>query len=88
MKSIMSRHAYRTEETSEEAGTQGIGVHPHELENTSVDFYDCAGQIDYAGMQEVFLTGRAIFLVWDVQKFSNLSPNRLDEVINCSLVVI
>ncbi|CAN0498040.1 unnamed protein product [Laminaria digitata] len=33
--------------------------------------HDCAGQIDYAGMHQIFLSRRALYLlVWDVKNFS------------------
>lgn len=81
MESIISRRANPTEGTLEEASTEGIDVRPHKLENTSVEFYDCAGQVDYGGMHQVFLTRRALFLlVWDISRCSSLRVNKLDEV--------
>ena len=51
------------------------------LENICVEFYDCAGQVDYGGMHQVFLTQRALFLlVWDIQRCSGLSADDLDNV--------
>ena len=73
--------ANRTEGTPEEASTEGIEVRPHQIENTSVEFYDCAGQVDYGGMHQVFLTQRALFLlVWDITECSGRSVRNLDRV--------
>lgn len=81
MESIISKSANRTEGTPQEASTEGIEVRPHQLKNTSVEFYDCAGQVDYGGMQQVFLTRRALFLlVWDISRCSGISDSNLDEV--------
>lgn len=80
-KSIISRRANRTEGAPEEASTEGIDVYSHQLENVSVEFYDCAGQLDYGGMLQVFLTRRSLFLlVWDITRCSGLSDSNLDEV--------
>ena len=81
MESIISRRPNRTKGTPEEASTEGIDVRPGQLENTSIEFYDCAGQVDYGGMHQVFLTQRALFLlVWDITRCSGLSDGDLDEV--------
>lgn len=81
MESIISKSPSRTAGTPHEASTEGIDVRPHQLENTSVEFYDCAGQVDYAGMHQVFLTRRALFLlVWDITRCSGLHGSYLDEV--------
>lgn len=81
METIISKRANPTDGTPEEASTEGIDVRPHQLENTSVEFYDCAGQVDYGGMHQVFLTRRALFLlVWDITRCSNLRASKLDEV--------
>lgn len=85
MNSIISETAKRTEGEPENISTEGIEVlHEvlqHASEETSVEFYDCAGQVDYGGMQQVFLTRRALFLlVWDIKTFHDLSGNDFDEV--------
>lgn len=66
-----------------EASTVGIELHTCVLENTQVEFYDCAGQLDYAGMHQIFLSRRALYLlVWDVTTCQDLSENNtLDKVI-------
>lgn len=81
MESITSGRGSRTEGTKEDASTEGIDVRPIKLENTCVEFYDCAGQADYGGMHQVFLTRRALFLlVWDITRCSDLSMSEFDEV--------
>lgn len=85
MASIIMGRASRTEGTQEEASTEGIDVRPVHLENTCVEFYDCAGQVDYGGMHQVFLTRRALFLlVWDITRCSDLSISEFDKVGNSS----
>ena len=79
MRSIINEAGSPTEGTLEEASTVGIDLRHHLLQGTKVEFYDCAGQVDYAGMQQTFLTRRALYLlVWDVQLFDGLVDG-LDE---------
>ena len=67
----------------------GIDLIRHRLQGTTVEFYDCAGQVDYAGMQQTFLSRRALYLVvWDVRRCHGedgkaLGGEALDEV-GCS----
>ncbi|CAN0491942.1 unnamed protein product, partial [Scytosiphon promiscuus] len=50
-----------------EVSTVGIELLRHRLRDIRVEFYDCAGQLDYAGMHQTFLSRRAVYLlVWDV----------------------
>ena len=74
MKSIMAEKGSPTQGTSDEASTVGIDLHCHQSpQGMAVEFYDCGGQVDYAGMHQVFLTRRALYLlVWDVTLFHNL----------------
>ena len=59
----------------------GIEIHRHQIEGTAVEFYDCAGQIDYLGLHQIFLTRRALYLlVWDMSKFYGKHGEDLDEV--------
>ena len=70
-----------TEGTLEEASTVGIDLRHHLLQGTKVEFYDCAGQVDYAGMHQTFLTRRALYLLlWDVTLFHGLDPRYLEKV--------
>ena len=71
----------RTEENAGISSTVGIELRRRELSGTTVEFYDCAGQVDYYGMHQTFLTQRALFLlVWDVTKFDGLTGNDLTKV--------
>lgn len=59
----------------------GIDLIRHRLKGTTVEFYDCAGQVDYAGMQQTFLSRRALYLVvWDVGRCRGKGGKALDEV--------
>lgn len=94
--SIINGHPAPTEGKPEEATTVGIDVQSHDLENTTVEFYDCAGQLDYYGMHQIFLSKRALYLlVWDVstyQDFSTRKNSELDKVYPvkyaCSIIYI
>lgn len=86
--SIVRGHAYRTVGTLEEVSTVGIDLLPHNLSGTAVEFYDCAGQVDYLGMHQTFLTRRALYLlVWDVSKCEGKAGDELDEVSSTSAVL-
>ena len=82
MKSIMAGEGSPTQGTSDEASTVGIDIHCHQSpQGMAVEFYDCGGQVDYAGMHQVFLTRRALYLlVWDVTLFHDLDPNNIAKV--------
>ena len=60
----------------------GIELLRHTLvEGTTVEFYDCAGQVDYAGMHQTFVSRRALYLlVWDVRRCDGTDGNALDKV--------
>lgn len=81
MNSIVHGGARPTVGTPEEVSTIGIQLQRHPLQNVRVEFYDCAGQIDYAGMHQIFLSRRALYLlVWDVQNCLGRAGNTLDQV--------
>lgn len=81
MRSIVHERANATEGTAYEVSTVGVDLLRHQIDDTRVEFYDCAGQLDYAGMQQVFLSGRALYLlVWDVVKCHGKQGGELDEV--------
>lgn len=64
-----------------EVSTVGIELLRHRLRNTTIEFYDCAGQVDYAGMHQTFLSKRALYLlVWDVGRCLGKDGDDLDEV--------
>ena len=82
MQSIVSGHGSPTQGTPAQASTVGIELLRHRLQDTTVEFFDCAGQVDYAGMHQTFLTRRALYLlVVDITKYSN--PENLDKVGVC-----
>lgn len=79
--SIISGHASRTVGTLAEVSTVGIDLLRHKLKGTTVEFYDCAGQVDYAGMHQTFLSRRALYIVvWDVRRCHGIDGEALDEV--------
>lgn len=58
----------------------GIDLIRHRLKGTTVEFYDCAGQVDYAGLHQTFLSRRALYLlVWDVRRCQDEHGNTLDD---------
>lgn len=79
MQSIIAGRGSPTKGTPAQASTVGMELHPHQLQDTKVEFFDCAGQVDYAGMHQTFLTRRALYLlVVDINKY--LDVDDLDEV--------
>lgn len=81
MSSIVTGRANATEGRADEVSTVGVDLLRKQIEDTRVEFYDCAGQLDYAGMQQVFLGGRALYLlVWDVTKCHDKRGDELDAV--------
>lgn len=81
MNSIVQGEGRPTEGAPDEVSTIGIQLRRHPLNGVRVEFYDCAGQIDYAGMHQVFLTRRALYLlVWDVKKCEGKAGSALDAV--------
>ena len=81
MESIIKGTKSPTEGTLEEASTVGIDLRHHLLQGTKVEFYDCAGQVDYAGMHQTFLTRHALYLlVWDVKLLHGLDERNIQEV--------
>ena len=81
MRSIINEASCATEGTLYETSTVGIELSPHQLQGTKIEFYDCAGQVDYAGMHQTFLTRRALYLlVWDVKRFGGLDGQSLEKV--------
>lgn len=79
MQSIVAGHGSPTKGTPAQASTVGIELLRHKLQDTTVEFFDCAGQVDYAGMHQTFLTRRALYLlVVDITKYLDLES--LDKV--------
>lgn len=83
MNSIAHERAKPTKGSAYVVSTVGIELRRHQMGDTKVEFYDCAGQLDYAGMQQVFLSRRALYLlVWDVAKCHGKQGDELDKVSN------
>lgn len=81
MRSLVNGRGSPTEGNPEEASTVGIELLRHRLKDTTVEFYDCAGQLDYVGMHQTFLSRRAVYLlVWDVKKCHKCDSNELTKV--------
>lgn len=82
MQSIVARHGSPTQGTPAQASTVGIELLRDKLRDITVEFYDCAGQVDYAGMHQTFLTRRALYLlVVDIKKYRDLGDlESLDKV--------
>ena len=58
MNSIVREEGFLTRGAPEEVSTVGIDLLRHRLRGIKVEFYDCAGQLDYAGMHDTFLSRR------------------------------
>lgn len=77
----MKRRASPTAGPSGDTSNVGVDLHSCQLNETKVEFYDCAGQVDYAGMHQTFLSRRALYLlVWDVTKHDHRSIYDSDKV--------
>lgn len=47
-----------------------LGHGSSDTEAMAVEFFDCAGHVDYAGMNQTFLARRALYLVVvDIKKY-------------------
>lgn len=81
VKTIVAGRASPTVGTPAKVSTVGIELLRHRLKGTTVEFYDCAGQVDYAGMHQTFLSRRALYLlVWDVGRCHGQDGKALDKV--------
>ncbi|CAM9979903.1 unnamed protein product [Ectocarpus sp. 12 AP-2014] len=73
MQSIMAGHGSPTQGTPAQASTVGMELCPHQIQDKKIEFFDCAGQVDYAGMHQTFLTRRALYLlVVDITKYHDV----------------
>lgn len=82
--SIIYERAFSTKGSPDEISTVGIDLLRHRLKGTTVEFYDCAGQVDYAGLHQTFLSRRALYLlVFDVRRCQDKlgDEDALDEVL-------
>ncbi|CAM9890847.1 unnamed protein product [Ectocarpus fasciculatus] len=84
LNSIVNDRGCRTAGTPEDVSTVGIELRRHHQRNgRTVEFYDCAGQVDYYGMHQTFLTRRALYLlVWDVSRCHGKEGSDLDKVVS------
>lgn len=81
MNSIVQGRGCPTAGTRADASTVGIELLQHVLHGATVEFYDCAGQVDYYGLHQIFLTRQALYLlVWDVKQCEGKAVEDLDEV--------
>ncbi|CAN0449744.1 unnamed protein product, partial [Ascophyllum nodosum] len=70
----------------EELESVGVSVQDHHFETgrearTDVKLYDLAGQVDYYGLHQLFLTERALYvLVWNASKFLGKHEALSDEL--------
>ncbi|CAN0131978.1 unnamed protein product, partial [Ectocarpus sp. 4 AP-2014] len=65
----------------EKESTVFADVEPMELEGASVRVYDCAGQVAYTGLLQMFLTPRSVcVLVCDAEAFQNPDQGIGDQV--------
>eukprot|EP00752_Nemacystus_decipiens_P012508 g11078.t2 len=82
--SIASGHGSPGAETAA-ASTVGIQMLPRRLRDTTVELFDCAGHVDYAGMYQTFLPRRALYLVVvDIADYHG--RENLDEVIEAGIM--
>ena len=53
-----------------ELETVGVEVSDYNLAGKSIKLYDLAGQVDYYGLHQLFMTERAVYVVtWDAAKY-------------------
>jgi len=53
-----------------ELETVGVEISDYNLEGTATKFYDLAGQVDYYGLHQLFVTERTVYVMtWDASKF-------------------
>lgn len=65
---MVAGKAQLTEE--HELESVGVSVQDHRFGKTRAKLYDLAGQVDYYGLHQLFLTERALYVsVWDASKF-------------------
>lgn len=53
-----------------ELETVGVEVSDYNLTGKSIRLYDLAGQVDYYGLHQSFMTERAVYVMtWDASKY-------------------
>eukprot|EP00752_Nemacystus_decipiens_P016125 g14419.t2 len=61
--------------------TVHVDVEDHELDGHPIRMFDCAGQVVYYGLLQLFLTPRAVYLLaWDAAKASKMDALDLEEL--------
>ncbi|CAM9136686.1 unnamed protein product, partial [Ectocarpus sp. 4 AP-2014] len=61
--------------------TVHVDVEDHEVDGHPVRIFDCAGQVVYYGLLQLFLTPRAVYLlVWDAAKASEMDGLNLEDL--------
>ncbi|CAM9497291.1 unnamed protein product [Ectocarpus sp. 4 AP-2014] len=61
--------------------TVHVDVEDHEVDGHPVRIFDCAGQVVYYGLLQLFLTPRAVYLlVWDAAKASEVDGLNLEDL--------
>eukprot|EP00752_Nemacystus_decipiens_P011696 g10379.t2 len=61
--------------------TVHVDVEDHELDGHPIRLFDCAGQVVYYGLLQLFLTPRAVYLlVWDAAEASKMDLLNLEEL--------
>lgn len=82
MRSIRAGRGDRTTHDQGDPSTVGVDLHTHMLrDSTRCKLYDLAGQLDYRGLHQLFLTESALYIVvFDVTFFEGKQDNALSEV--------
>ncbi|CAM9138099.1 unnamed protein product [Ectocarpus sp. 12 AP-2014] len=61
--------------------TVHVDVEDHEVDGHPIRMFDCAGQVAYYGLLQLFLTPRAVYLlVWDAAKASEMKGLNLEDL--------
>ncbi|CAB1102707.1 unnamed protein product [Ectocarpus sp. CCAP 1310/34] len=61
--------------------TVHVDVEDHEVDGHPIRVFDCAGQVVYYGLLQLFLTPRAVYmLVWDAAKASEMEGLNLEDL--------
>lgn len=78
----MAGRGDRTPDGEGDVSTIGVDLHTYILQDgTRCKLYDLAGQIDYRGLHQLFLTERALYvLVWNATDFEGRQGQELTKV--------
>lgn len=67
-----------------ELETVGVEISDYTLAGKSTKFYDLAGQVDYYGLHQLFMTERALYVMtWDASKFlrrKEVTPHDIENI--------